>query len=76
MQAQGVKAERDADGSPFPASHRPGDPLLLVFSPAGVPEMKAEPSVEQGGENVGQKLNYNVGHPEILLEAYLTCSTT
>jgi hypothetical protein len=38
--------------------------------------MEAQCAINQGGENVRQKLNYNVGHSRILLEAHLTCSTT
>ena len=50
--------------------------LAFVFAPAGVPEMEAERAIEEGGEDVGQKLNYNVGHSQILQEAYPPCSIT
>jgi hypothetical protein len=43
--------------------HGAGDALILAFAPARVPEMEAEGSVNQGGENVRQKLNYNIDHP-------------
>jgi hypothetical protein len=38
--------------------------------------MEAERRIKNGGKDVGQKLNYNVGHLRILQEAYLPCSTT
>ena len=55
-------------GQTFPRSHGTDDALSLVFAPSRVPEMEAERAIEQGGEDVGQKLNYNIGHSQILLK--------
>jgi hypothetical protein len=53
-----------------------GDALGFAFAPASVPEMEAERAIKKGGKDVGQKLNYNVDHPQILLEAHPPCSIT
>ena len=52
-----------------PGLHGNGHPGLVVFAPAGVPEMVAEQTVEDGGQNVRQKLNYNSAHSPILLRS-------
>jgi hypothetical protein len=64
------------NGYALPNLHGAGNALVFLFTPAGVPEMESECAVKKGGGDVGQKLNYNVGHPRILLEAYPPCSIT
>jgi hypothetical protein len=56
--------------------HWAGDALLVVITPARVPEMETERTVAERCEDMWENLNYNVGHSRILLEAYLTCSIT
>ena len=72
----GMDDDRAANDSPLPDMHRAGDTLLLPIAPAAVPEMEAEDGVKQGSKDMRGKLNYNIDHSAILLEAHLTCSTT
>jgi len=60
VEADGLDQKGCGNGQTFPRSHGTGDALSLVFAPSRVPEMEAERAIEQGGEDVGQKLNYNV----------------
>ena len=76
VETDGVDQQDCRNGQSFPRPHGTGDTLPLVFTPSRVPEMDAKRTVEKGGEDVGQKLNYNVGHSQILLEAHPPCSIT
>jgi hypothetical protein len=58
-----MRQEGYADGATFPDAHGHGNALVRGVAPAGEPEMEPEATIYQGSEDVGQKLNYNVGHP-------------
>jgi hypothetical protein len=63
VQAGGMDNQGERYGAALPGLHGAGNALMLAFAPARVPKVEAEATIKERSDNVGQKLNYNVGHP-------------